>query len=428
MVVKSSLYHGGYAMKSVQNLAVLMLKKAIYPPSAMRLLRLANGKRCEFCLNAPISPSRNRGLLFQFKQNVNPLPRFVRPTCGLFACWNCMEQWRHPDISGSWQYPCITRKWYKLFFNPSTGQYHHKQFYLSHRELFRSIQSHERVVSYPYGRRWLFRTEDGTLVPTTFLDMASVKSNDRFEIMSSQYREDATNEPIGPIFHYEELSRCISYLQHPGSLGLDYYLENHIRKPPALIAYDEFTLTYQKHIDSAKRRNSLRKLDRINDRQLCRYRQIEIAVQIVAAVTRELTISNLSMRRSIREHMMPSKEDIRAIDTLLLSYKEAPQLRLRDVLSFDTGCFHTDWLLAKYFGRAFKVPRLVLQSKTHVRSFAQYVYISIMNDIGRTKMYSLPVLNYGGLTNRISHSFRRPYLHRTSTRRQWQDTSSERLL
>ena len=168
MVVKSSLYHGGYAMKSVQNLAVLMLKKAIYPPSAMRLLRLANGKRCEFCLNAPISPSRNRGLLFQFKQNVNPLPRFVRPTCGFFACWNCMEQWRHPDISGSWKYPCITRKWYKLFFNPSTGQYHHKQFYLCHRELFRSIQSHERVVSYPYGRRWLFRTEDGMLVPTTF--------------------------------------------------------------------------------------------------------------------------------------------------------------------------------------------------------------------------------------------------------------------
>lgn len=427
-VVKSSLYHRGYAMKSVQNLAVLMDKKAIYPPSALRLLRLVNGKRCEFCFNAPVSPVKNKGLVFQFKQDANPLPRYVRPTCGFFACWYCMEQWRHPDISGSSKYPSITRKWHKLFFDPRSHKYYHKQYYLCNRELFRSIQSHDRVVSYPYGSRWLYRNESGLLVPTTSPSMASIKSRDRFEIMSSQYREDGAHEPIGPIFHYDELRRCIRYLQHPGSLGLDFYLENLIQKPPALNAYEEFTTCYQRHIEPANRRYTHRKADRMNKLQLRRYNQIETAVRVVAAVSKEMTLANLCMKRNIRENMMPTNEDIRAIDTILLSYKEAPQLPLRDVISFDTGCFRTDWLLTKYFRLAFKNPDLLLQSKIRIKEFAQQIYSCIMTHLGRTQMYTLPVLNIGGGVQGAIRSFRPPYLHRRSSKKQWRDTSSERCL
>ncbi|CAJ1931439.1 unnamed protein product [Cylindrotheca closterium] len=69
LVVKSALIHGGLPKQSMTELYQLMSNKAMHAPSPLRLLRLVNGKRCEFCR----------------KSRVN----IVRPKLGVFACWNC---------------------------------------------------------------------------------------------------------------------------------------------------------------------------------------------------------------------------------------------------------------------------------------------------------------------------------------------------
>ena len=72
LVVKSAMIHGGHAKTTVSELYKLVKPRSIYVPSPLRLLRLVNGKRCEFC--------------FQSKVN------FVRPYVGVFACWTCLTE------------------------------------------------------------------------------------------------------------------------------------------------------------------------------------------------------------------------------------------------------------------------------------------------------------------------------------------------
>ena len=51
IVVRCAMMHGGKAYDTMKNIHYLMNKRAIYPPSPLRLLRLIFGKRCEFCNN-----------------------------------------------------------------------------------------------------------------------------------------------------------------------------------------------------------------------------------------------------------------------------------------------------------------------------------------------------------------------------------------
>ena len=49
MVVRSAIMQGGNVKTSVKELYDLLKKNAIHAPSALRLLRLVNGKCCEVC-------------------------------------------------------------------------------------------------------------------------------------------------------------------------------------------------------------------------------------------------------------------------------------------------------------------------------------------------------------------------------------------
>ena len=51
MVMESALMNGGDARVSMIRIYKLMEKRSIFPPSALRLLRIATGKRCETCFN-----------------------------------------------------------------------------------------------------------------------------------------------------------------------------------------------------------------------------------------------------------------------------------------------------------------------------------------------------------------------------------------
>ena len=49
VVIKSAMMTGGNAAKTIGEIQRLMSTGSIYPPSALRLLCLTNGKRCEIC-------------------------------------------------------------------------------------------------------------------------------------------------------------------------------------------------------------------------------------------------------------------------------------------------------------------------------------------------------------------------------------------
>lgn len=70
LVVRSAIMQGGHAATTVSELYNLMKSKSIHAPSALRLLRLVNGKRCEWC-------------------NINKL-NYVRPGFGVFLCRPCL--------------------------------------------------------------------------------------------------------------------------------------------------------------------------------------------------------------------------------------------------------------------------------------------------------------------------------------------------
>lgn len=70
MVIKSALVHGGHAKSTMEVLYALTFVYAIHIPSPLRLLRLVNGKVCEFCLNGKVN--------------------HARPGIGVFACWACV--------------------------------------------------------------------------------------------------------------------------------------------------------------------------------------------------------------------------------------------------------------------------------------------------------------------------------------------------
>ena len=70
MVIKSALVHGGHAKSTMEVLFALTSKHAMHIPSPLRLLRLVNGKVCEFCLYDKVN--------------------HARPGIGVFACWACV--------------------------------------------------------------------------------------------------------------------------------------------------------------------------------------------------------------------------------------------------------------------------------------------------------------------------------------------------
>jgi hypothetical protein len=70
MVIKSALVHGGHGKSTMEVVYSLTSVHAMHIPSPLRLLRLVNGKICEFCLNDKVN--------------------HARPGIGVFACWACV--------------------------------------------------------------------------------------------------------------------------------------------------------------------------------------------------------------------------------------------------------------------------------------------------------------------------------------------------
>jgi len=67
LVVRSALIDGGKPRETIKSLYELMIKRSIHPPSPLRLLRLVNVRRCEFCCKTAV--------------------RTVRPCSGVALCF-----------------------------------------------------------------------------------------------------------------------------------------------------------------------------------------------------------------------------------------------------------------------------------------------------------------------------------------------------
>jgi len=94
MVVHSALIHGGNAKKTMEELYNMMKNRSIHVPSPLRLLRLANGKRCEFCVNKSVNSLYN-GL-----------------NIGAFSCWECLTKGDDP-LTKAWK-----TSWARYWRNP----------------------------------------------------------------------------------------------------------------------------------------------------------------------------------------------------------------------------------------------------------------------------------------------------------------------
>ena len=83
MVVRSALVGRGRAKETMKAVGNIMSAKAIHVPSPLRLLRLTNGKRCEFCFLRKV-PS-------------------VHPRLGVFACRVCVTTRDYLTRPWSWK-------------------------------------------------------------------------------------------------------------------------------------------------------------------------------------------------------------------------------------------------------------------------------------------------------------------------------------
>lgn len=125
MVLQSALIAGGHAETTVMELHKLLSNQSMHVPSPLRLLRLVNGKRCEFC-------------------NQNNV-KFARPSLGIFACWDCTTQSLTRVFNKTWKrYSLEKQKYDEVLDHPriATNDCGSKIYMLSRRL---TLQNGERV-------------------------------------------------------------------------------------------------------------------------------------------------------------------------------------------------------------------------------------------------------------------------------------------
>lgn len=207
MVVKSAMIHGGHARKSMEELHALMSTRALHVPSPLRLLRISNGKVCEFCL----------------QDKVNHL----RPGTAVFACWSCLTSkhdarryaahWATEDADYREGACSLTRPW-----NKGWARYRHNA------AKYDAIFSHGRVAANMYG----------------------VKA-----YMWSHHRTDLSGERVGPIVAWGDVDRIERHFQSAEEMtseAIDNYLASHLNAP-SVERYDEFNTTFTAMVQRAER-------------------------------------------------------------------------------------------------------------------------------------------------------------------------------
>eukprot|EP00580_Thalassiosira_gravida_P017023 CAMPEP_0201668484 /NCGR_PEP_ID=MMETSP0494-20130426/19676_1 /ASSEMBLY_ACC=CAM_ASM_000839 /TAXON_ID=420259 /ORGANISM="Thalassiosira gravida, Strain GMp14c1" /LENGTH=588 /DNA_ID=CAMNT_0048148885 /DNA_START=109 /DNA_END=1872 /DNA_ORIENTATION=- len=196
MVVQSALIHGGHAMKTMDELHALISSRSIHVPSPMRLLRLACGKVCEFCISAKVN--------------------HVRPSLGVFACWECVtNRSARQGLFG------LTKPWKRGWVRYSKNQ--------ENRDKYDAIFEHPRIAATAsaYGMNYY---------------------------IWSQHRYDRAGESVGPIVAWDNVDGMANHFGSANDMkngGIDSYLTSNLNAPE-INSYKEFNEIYTDMQQKAK--------------------------------------------------------------------------------------------------------------------------------------------------------------------------------
>lgn len=477
IVVRCAMFHGGKAYRTIEIMYSLMAKRAIYPPSPLRLLRLIFGKRCEFCNNDPVLRQNESSYFFpryckeakgnrlkrlsgkknERRKRFNPCPRIVRRNFGLFSCYPCMMEMRQQCVSSNRPYPCITRRWEKKSYK-STG-WHWKQFWLAHRVLMFTIFNNTRVLAYPYGLRhhgenvtgesvWvngnlisINPVRDGSDVDTICITL------DSYEIMQSSYLRDASGEFIGSLLNHMNLRELTRHLISSGldehntnaiSREISNFLCNRIENAPSLSSYNEFLHTFQRCIfPSINKMSKVYKLE-AGKKYLAHLNRIERTVHAISILV-ECTTLDLFRRaydqiiakagwyapydRYRTRLLRPSKRDVSAFRRLLLRYKEEHCTKLKYAVTYNTGHRYLNGRMQKWLEPLLRDPRVVLSNRELGCSILQSMIIAFMQMFGLPRLCNI---RYLYSMNGATDSYNRDVAFVRNGGYQWRDTSCER--
>ena len=190
LVIQAGMLQGGRSKTSLVNLYRLMDLRAIYIPDPLRILRLINGLRCEFCN--------------KFGCN------FVRGSFGVFACWDCLHGNYDHVLGFRDKSTGLSQQWHKVVYL-GTRVFFIKQYYHVNRYILFDIFNHRRILSQPGGKRWV-KLLNGELVSTT-TSTTHIVSKDAAEVMWGRIMRDLCGNLIGPLFCKNDVSLLVEKIK-----------------------------------------------------------------------------------------------------------------------------------------------------------------------------------------------------------------------
>lgn len=388
MVVSCAILKGGYPLRSIQNLAPLISRRAIYVPKPLRLLRMVLPGPCEFCGNKPqfvpnieqvLVPKHVKtnlipdyfGTRFKFRlpkrdwfgptENLSSKPRIVRPTFGVKGCFTCMRDRRRVKYNGRWVSFRLNARFDRLMTRYRGRKILHyvNAYYEAHKSTLYQIFCHPRVLAYPGGYRFIEEFAEGRYRTTTNW-RNTISSEDRHEIMWNDTIMDDTGNPIGPLFTRKMLPGLVSYLNQPNNRGIDHYIDTKAQDVSTVGEYEEFMRAHDTYIEVGTNKQSqitTRRQNQVFHTSMLKINNAMEALSKIIECMNVKTIFNIRRNRHVRRHNQRHWV-MHVMRRMLLCYRECYEPR-RHCLQFDTGSMRVDQYLHNHLWRLFRDPKSI---------------------------------------------------------------------
>lgn len=401
------LNNSKWAIQSIYNLYRLMDKRAIYPITIRRLLRIGLGKVCEFCFNNKV--------------------HVLRPQSGTFVCWECMNNELYSERQAENHEGTTTDldeiisvnvRWHKVYFKAG-GTMHIKQYYAAHRGALYNIFSHRRVLAYPYGSRKV-KQSSGRVI----------NSKDSYEILWRKPWIDFEGSAFGPLITYHHLSSLVSFVESNINNTVDRYIEKYVDDAPLHWHYDPFIASFEKYFPRIfLQYRSQKELD-ANSRFNNRCIKIDRFSKALHCISCCCTVTDLDLSDAIANFPPATLDDVMALRRLLLCYISEYNVQMRWCASYDSGDFALNKILESILRPVMQSPSRVIIDSSAARSIARRLFFQSRGFFSFNRMddYEVPALFDNGT---LRSDFRFQYKRRSRKPpkiKHWVDTSPNRRL
>ena len=396
-----------WAIHSIYNLHRLMKKRAIYPITIRRLLRIGLGKVCEFCFNNKV--------------------HVLRPQSGTFVCWKCMntelysERQVENDEASSTELNeiiSVNVRWHKAYLK-ANGKTHIKQYYAAHRGVLYNILSHRRVLAYPYGMRKV-KQSSGRII----------NSKDSYEILWRKPWVDFEGDAFGPLITYQHLSSLVSFIESNINNTVDRFIEKYVEDAPLLWEYDPFISSFNKYFPRIFLQYQNQKELDANARFNNRCIKIDRFSKALHCISVCCTITDLDLRDEIANFPPATLDDVMALRRLLLCYISEYNTQLRWCATYDTGNSNLNYTVDSILRPVMQSPSKVIIDSSAARSIARKLFLLTRGffSFNRLDDYEVPALfNNGTLRSDFRFQFK-SHTHKPPKVKRWVDPSPNRRL